>query len=55
MTAQGPTELRIELTAADNTYAYEIYKNFHIGSHLGYELHIDKGTGTAGNKWCISP
>jgi hypothetical protein len=50
MTAQGPTELRIELTASDNTHAYENFKNFHIGTHPGYELHIDKGTGSAGNK-----
>ncbi|XP_060608370.1 coadhesin-like isoform X2 [Ruditapes philippinarum] len=49
MTAQGATELRIELTAADNTYAYEIFQNFHIGDHPGYELHIDKGTGKAGD------
>ncbi|XP_060581715.1 fibropellin-1-like isoform X1 [Ruditapes philippinarum] len=49
MTAQGPTELRIELTAADNTYAYEIFKNFHIGTHPGYELHINAGTGSAGD------
>jgi hypothetical protein len=50
MTEQGATELKIELTAADNSYAYEIFQNFHIGDQPGYELHIDKGTGNAGNK-----
>lgn len=49
MTAQGASDLRIELTAADNSYAYEIYKNFHIGTHPGYELHIGGGTGSAGD------
>ena len=48
MTAQGPSELRIELMAADNTYAYEIFQNFHIGTHPEYMLSIDKGTGSAG-------
>jgi hypothetical protein len=28
----------------------KIFQNFHIGAHPGYELHIDKGTGSAGNK-----
>lgn len=48
MTATLATELRLDLTAADNSTAYEVFPNFHLGSSPGYELHIDTGNGTAG-------
>ncbi|XP_060603457.1 microfibril-associated glycoprotein 4-like [Ruditapes philippinarum] len=51
MAANGPSELRIDLTAADNSSAYEVYSNFHLGSSPGYALHIDPGTGIAGDAY----
>lgn len=46
---EGTTsELRIDLTAADDTTAYEIFSNFTLDPAPGYALHINPGTGTAG-------
>ncbi|XP_045181209.2 ficolin-1-like [Mercenaria mercenaria] len=48
MAYQGQTELRLDLTAADGTDAYETFQNFYLDSSV-YTLHIDPGTGTAGD------
>ena len=48
MASRGATELRIDLTAADNTYAYVVHKNFYLDQGPDFTLHIDEGTGTAG-------
>ncbi|XP_053390901.1 thrombospondin-2-like [Mercenaria mercenaria] len=54
MSAQGSTELRIDLTAADNSHVYEVYPNFHLGTNPGYNLHVNKGAGTAGDRSGLS-
>ena len=51
MTAHHETELRIDLTAADGTTAYETYQNFSVSPGPDYMLHIGQAAGTAGN--CI--
>jgi hypothetical protein len=51
MVAQGKTELRLDLTAADGTSVYETFQNFRLGKQPYYTLHIEKGTGTAGNNY----
>lgn len=43
-----PSELRINLMAADGTTAYEVFGNFSPGPAPYYTLHIRPGTGTAG-------
>lgn len=45
------SELRLDLTAADNSSAYEIYANFSLGLFPGYTLHISPGNGSAGAKF----
>ncbi|XP_053387402.1 microfibril-associated glycoprotein 4-like isoform X2 [Mercenaria mercenaria] len=49
MAYQGKTELRLDLTAADGTTAYETFQNFYLDEDPYYTLHIDRGQGTAGD------
>ncbi|XP_053388216.1 coadhesin-like [Mercenaria mercenaria] len=49
MAAQGKTELRLDLTAADGTTVFENFQNFYLGSSPYFILYIDRGTGTAGD------
>lgn len=42
------SELRVDLTAANGTTAYEVFGNFTLGPAPDYTLHIDPGYGTAG-------
>lgn len=42
------SELRVDLTAANGTEAYEVFGNFSLGPSPEYTLHIDPGHGTAG-------
>lgn len=48
MAAQAKTELRLDLTAGDGTEAYVVSPNFHLGTAPNYTLHVDLGSGTAG-------
>ncbi|XP_053387986.1 angiopoietin-2-like isoform X1 [Mercenaria mercenaria] len=54
MASQGKTELRLDLTAADGTTAYETFQNFYLDEGPNYTLHIDHGTGTAGDSHGLS-
>ncbi|XP_053390846.1 fibrinogen-like protein A [Mercenaria mercenaria] len=54
MTSQGKTELRLDLTAADGTAVYETFQNFYLDEGPNYTLHIDPGTGTAGDRHGLS-
>ena len=49
-TNQGPTTLRVDLTAQDDTTAFAIYNTFLVG-HLGsnYKLKVEGYCGTAGD------
>lgn len=42
------SELRLELTAANNQKAYEVFGNFLVEPAPNYTLRIDPGIGTAG-------
>ena len=53
MASRGATELRIDLTAADNTSAYVVYKNFYLDKGPDFTLHIDPGTGTVGKDFYL--
>ena len=48
MTSRHTTELRIDLTAADGTTAYETYQNFSLSPGPDYTLHVGQAVGTAG-------
>ncbi|XP_053388744.1 CUB and sushi domain-containing protein 1-like [Mercenaria mercenaria] len=48
MSLQGKTELRIDLSAADGSTAFEIFQNFYLVAGNRH-IRIDKGTGTAGD------
>ncbi|XP_053387889.1 fibrinogen C domain-containing protein 1-like isoform X2 [Mercenaria mercenaria] len=54
MASQGKTELRLDLTAADGTTVYETFQNFYLDEGPNYTLHIDPGTGTAGDSQGLS-
>ncbi|XP_053387230.1 fibropellin-1-like [Mercenaria mercenaria] len=54
MTSQGKTELRLDLTAADGTTAFETFQNFYLDEGSNYTLHIDPGKGTAGDGFGLS-
>lgn len=49
MVAQNKTELRLDLTAANGSTAFEVFQNFRLGSPPDYTLNIDRGTGTVGD------
>ncbi|XP_045157213.2 ficolin-3-like [Mercenaria mercenaria] len=46
MTSQGKTELRVDLTAADGTTAYDTFQNFYLSEGPNYSLHFEAGTYT---------
>lgn len=48
MTANHTNELRIDLTAANGTTAYETYQNFSLSQGSNYSLRIGSEDGTAG-------
>ncbi|XP_053387663.1 sushi, von Willebrand factor type A, EGF and pentraxin domain-containing protein 1-like [Mercenaria mercenaria] len=48
MSEQSKTELRIDLSAADGSTAYDTFQNFSLGSQL-YRLSASKSTDTTGN------
>ncbi|XP_053386989.1 angiopoietin-1-like [Mercenaria mercenaria] len=50
MASQRKTVLRLDLTAANGTTAYETFQNFYLDEGPNYTLHIDPGTGTAGDE-----
>ncbi|XP_053381518.1 ficolin-1-A-like [Mercenaria mercenaria] len=54
MTATRLSELRIDLTAADGNQSYELFQNFRLGIAPSYTLHIEHGTGTAGDSHGLS-
>ncbi|KAH3739997.1 hypothetical protein DPMN_046691 [Dreissena polymorpha] len=49
LTKTAPTELRIDLVAADGSTAYEVFPNFLLSGSPYYALHVGKGNGTAGD------
>ena len=49
MSSHHTTELRIDVTAADDSSAYETYQNFSLSPGPDYTLHIGQAAGTAGN------
>jgi hypothetical protein len=51
MVAQGKTELRLDLTAADGEHVYQTFQNFRLRPGPYYTLYIDRGVGTAGNEY----
>ncbi|WAR17671.1 FIBA-like protein [Mya arenaria] len=47
---QGNSTLRMEVSAADGSEAYEEWPDFRLGDAPGYKLHVGgNGTGTAGD------
>lgn len=48
MLSDKTSELRLNLTTANDTFYYEVFSNFSLGPAPGYRLHIEPGTGTAG-------
>ncbi|XP_060599982.1 ficolin-1-like [Ruditapes philippinarum] len=43
MASNGKTELRIDLTAADDTTTFSTFKDFYLGGGPYYNLHIKRG------------
>ena len=41
-------QLRVDMIAANGTYYYEVYDDFHVGPARDFPLHIGKFSGTAG-------
>ncbi|XP_053387310.1 microfibril-associated glycoprotein 4-like [Mercenaria mercenaria] len=49
LVAQGPSELRIDVSALGGSEGYEIFQDFSISPGPGYTLNIALGTGTLGD------
>ncbi|XP_053378509.1 fibrinogen-like protein A [Mercenaria mercenaria] len=49
MVAQGPSELRIDVSSLGGSEGYETFQNFSISPGPGYTLNIALGNGTLGD------